>query len=60
MVMGKKLRTSQAAKRIGVHEDTVRRWVRQGQLPAYYTLGGHVRIDTDDLELVFKKVGREG
>lgn len=46
----KKLKTSQAAARVGVHPETIRRWVRAGQLEASRTLGGHIRVDASDLE----------
>lgn len=32
------------ARAIGVHRSTVRRWVNQGLVPHWLTLGGHARI----------------
>jgi excisionase family DNA binding protein len=38
----------QVAERCGVHYTTVRRWILDGNLPAYETPGGHLRVlDTD-------------
>ena len=44
----KALSTMQVAERCGVHYTTVRRWILEGNLPAYETPGGHLRVlDTD-------------
>ena len=44
----KALSTMQVAERCGVHYTTVRRWILDGNLPAYETPGGHLRVlDTD-------------
>ena len=48
-MMGKKLRTDQAAKRAGVHPRTIRRWADRGWLKAKRLPSGHLRIDEDDL-----------
>lgn len=42
--------TAQAAKRLGVSQKTVRRWVHEGRLPVVRTLGNHIRIDRDTLD----------
>ena len=34
----------QVAERCGVHYTTVRRWILDGNLPAYETPGGHLRV----------------
>jgi excisionase family DNA binding protein len=34
----------QVAERCGVHYTTVRRWILEGNLPAYETPGGHLRV----------------
>lgn len=38
--------TLEAAQRLGVSIQTVQRWVDQGQLKAWKTVGGHRRIET--------------
>ena len=38
------LSTMQVAERCGVHYTTVRRWILEGNLPAYETPGGHLRV----------------
>lgn len=48
--MGKKLSTTAAAKRAGVHRTTIYRAVERGRLKATKTPGGHLRIDEDDLK----------
>lgn len=49
-----KLTTEQAAKRVGVAQRTVRRWVAEGKLRAERTLGRHIRIESDELDRVRK------
>lgn len=43
------LTTAQAAKLLGVHAVTVRRWINEGKLPAYRVGEKAVRIRRDDL-----------
>ncbi|MFD6513852.1 excisionase family DNA-binding protein [Rhodococcus sp. NPDC060176] len=44
--MDRKLITSvEAADRIGVDDSTIRRWVRNGKLPAFRLAGHGLRID---------------
>lgn len=59
--MGKKLRTSIAARRAGVMPKTIRRWCDHYGLPYQVTAGGHIRIDEDDLSrfLEQRKKARE-
>jgi excisionase family DNA binding protein len=42
------LTTEDIASRYGVNEDTARRWIRQGRLPAI-RIGGAYRVRLDDL-----------
>ena len=46
----KALSTMQVAERCGVHYTTVRRWVLEGNLPAYETPGGHLRVLREDVD----------
>lgn len=41
------LTVAETAKRLRVGEVTVRRWIREGKLPASTTLGGHFRIPSN-------------
>ena len=43
---------TQAAAVLGVHHQTVRRWIRDGDLPAYRVGARSIRIDAADLERV--------
>jgi len=43
---------SEAAARAGVHKNTIRKWVNDEILPAYWTPGGHRRIKPSDLESI--------
>jgi excisionase family DNA binding protein len=43
------LTTSEVAKLLGLHPNTLKNWVRDGRLPSYRTLGGHYRIRVCDL-----------
>jgi excisionase family DNA binding protein len=40
----------QVAEKCGVHYTTVRRWILAGNLPAYETPGGHLRVLREDVE----------
>jgi excisionase family DNA binding protein len=42
--------TSEAARLLGVHPETVRRWTREGVLPSSRTAGRHRRIRRSDIE----------
>jgi excisionase family DNA binding protein len=49
------LTVPQAAKRLGVHEDTVRRWIKDGSLRAYRVgPSERLRIMPADLDAVVK------
>jgi len=47
---GRALSTMEAAEFCGVHYTTIRRWVRDGELAAFETPGGHLRILQPELE----------
>jgi excisionase family DNA binding protein len=44
------LTLGQAAKYLGVAQSTIRKWSDSGQLPAFYTPGGHRRFRRGDLD----------
>ncbi len=39
-----------AAKRLGVHVDTLKKWADEGKLDCWRTPGGHRRFSSQDLE----------
>ena len=41
--------TGAAARMLGLHRDTVKRWISAGKLPSWRTPGGHRRIDLADV-----------
>lgn len=43
------LKLSDAATVLGVHPNTLKRWVTDGKVPASRTLGGHLRFRRADL-----------
>jgi excisionase family DNA binding protein len=43
------LRVPEVAQRFQVHPNTVRNWVRSGDLRSLRTPGGHYRINPDDV-----------
>lgn len=53
--MRKKLTTAQAARLLGVSDQTIANWIDHGQLPAGRTAGGHRRVEADDLVAFLKK-----
>ena len=44
------LSPAEAGRLIGVHEDTIKRWVRDGKLAAFRTPGGWLRFRRSDLD----------
>jgi excisionase family DNA binding protein len=44
------LSPSEAAAIVGVHEDTLKRWARDGKIRAFRTPGGHWRFRQADLD----------
>ena len=46
------LTVTQAAERIGVSPQTVRRWADEGLIPVARTPTGHRRFDADQIEAV--------
>lgn len=55
------LRTPEAAKYLGVHEETIRRWAREGAIPAA-KLGnrGGFRFRRDDLDRFLERRQADG
>ena len=51
------LTTTEAAKLLGFHVNTLKNWVRDGKMPAFKTLGGHYRIRVKDLIRVLRENG---
>jgi excisionase family DNA binding protein len=51
------LTLGQAAKFLGVAQSTIRKWSDQGQVPAFYTPGGHRRYRRRDLEAFLDRSG---
>ena len=49
------LSISDCAKRGEVHENTVRRWIQSGELPAY-KLGRQVRIHEADFAALYTRI----
>ena len=56
-MIGKLLRTSEVAERLGVDQGTVNRYIREGRLSAQETAGGHYRVAEADLSAYLASVG---
>lgn len=56
-MVGRLLRTSEVAERLGVDQGTVNRYIREGKLSAQETAGGHYRIAEADLSAFLVSVG---
>lgn len=54
------LNLNAAAKRLGVHPATLRRWADEGKLPFMVTPGGHRRFSTETLEEFIRTHQRTG
>lgn len=54
------LTISQAAKRLGIHADTLRAWADKGMVPVIRTPTGYRRFDPDVIERVREDMGLEG
>jgi len=51
------LTTTDVAKLLGLHVNTLKNWVRDGKLPSFRTIGGHYRIRVDELIAALKEKG---
>ena len=54
------LTLGQAARFLGVAQSTIRKWSDNGQVPAFYTPGGHRRYRRSDLETFLERSGPGG
>lgn len=53
--MGNLLKIGEAAKRLGIDQQTVRSWTKKGKLNVIITPGGHRLYDEDELNVFFGK-----
>lgn len=51
------LTTTDVAKLLNLHVNTLKNWVRDGKLPSFRTIGGHYRIKVDELVVALKEKG---
>lgn len=56
-MVGRLLRTSEVAERLGVDQGTVNRYIREGRLHAQETAGGHYRVAEADLSAYLASLG---
>jgi excisionase family DNA binding protein len=50
------LSTGKAAQLLSVTPDAVLKWIKSGRLPAIRTVGGHYRVDPDDLDRLVQSI----
>ena len=50
------LKTGEVARIFGVGQDSVRRWMKAGYLPAWRTPGGHFRFTTQDVAALLERL----
>lgn len=50
LTAGYDLSPTEAAEYVGVHPQTIKRWVRQGKVQAFRTPGGWYRFRREDLD----------
>jgi excisionase family DNA binding protein len=53
----KPLRAGEVATLFRVDPKTVGRWVKQGKLAYFRTLGGHLRFHPEDIEAALRRMG---
>ena len=58
--VGRWLRTSEAADKLGVSSKTVTRWADERRLSCVTTLGGHRRFDPEVIGAAYRKMQRLG
>ena len=46
-----------AARTCGVSVDTLRRWISDGKIRAYRVGPRRIRVETDDIDAMFKPIG---
>ncbi len=55
--MKETLTTSDVAKMLGLHVNTLKNWARDGKLPSFRTVGGHYRIRAGELASSLRELG---
>jgi excisionase family DNA binding protein len=51
------LTTTDVARLLGLHANTLKNWVRDGKIPSFRTLGGHYRIRASELAAALREHG---
>jgi excisionase family DNA binding protein len=56
----KLLNISEAARRLGIHDNTLRQWADRGKVKHVRLMSGVRRFDPDEIERVRREMGYEG
>jgi excisionase family DNA binding protein len=53
----KPLKAGEVAAKFNVDSRTVNRWVKEGKLAYFRTVGGHLRFHPEDIERALRRIG---
>ena len=56
----KLLSISEAARRLGIHENTLRQWADRGKVKHVRLMSGVRRFDPEEIERIRREMGYEG